>query len=90
MRAGVVAWRQTLGNCINHQFHFRKAQLESNLSTLAALNPMAILKRGYSITRTLPARTIVRSSQGVKRGQPLEVLLGSGKLSVTVDEKTSD
>ena len=54
---------------------------------LEALNPMAILQRGYSITRTLPARSVVRSTRQVKIEQKLEVLLGKGQLTVTVNEK---
>ena len=54
---------------------------------LEALNPMAILQRGYSITRTLPARSVVRSTRQVKIKQKLEVLLGKGQLTVTVNEK---
>ena len=53
---------------------------------LEALNPMAILKRGYSITRTLPGRKIVSNAAQVKRHQSLEILLGGGKLSVKVDD----
>ena len=52
---------------------------------LEALNPLAILKRGYSITRTIPARTIVRDAGTVRPAQPLEILLGNGRLTVTVE-----
>lgn len=57
---------------------------------LAALNPMAILKRGYSITRSLPRRSIVRHARQVKIGQTLEILLGSGQLTVSVNDKETE
>jgi exodeoxyribonuclease VII large subunit len=63
-----------------------KTRVSKNDAMLDALNPMAILKRGYSITRTLPGQTIVRDAAKVKTRQSLEILLGSGKLSVTVDQ----
>ncbi|PIE67686.1 MAG: exodeoxyribonuclease VII large subunit [Deltaproteobacteria bacterium] len=62
-------------------------QLEKSRSMLDALNPMAILQRGYSITRTCPEEKVVRSAERVKRGQALEVLLGRGRLTVRVREK---
>lgn len=57
----------------------------TSAAMLEALNPLAILKRGYSITRTIPARTIVRDAGTVKPAQPLEILLGNGRLTVTVE-----
>jgi exodeoxyribonuclease VII large subunit len=51
---------------------------------LDALNPMAILERGYSITRTLPDRSVVRSAKKVTIDQNLEILLGHGQLTVVV------
>ena len=51
---------------------------------LHALSPKAILKRGYSITRTVPDSRIVRDANEVQTGQRLEILLGHGSLNVTV------
>lgn len=53
---------------------------------LETLNPMAILKRGYSITRTPSDKVIVRSADAVAVDQPLEILLGSGRLDVIVNK----
>ena len=50
-----------------------------NLSSrLELLNPTAILSRGYSITRTIPEKQVVRSAKTVSAGQELEILLGVG------------
>lgn len=70
-----------------HQLQDRRAFLSKNSAMLDAFNPMAILQRGYSITRSLPDRTIVRDASAVKTDQQLEVVLASGKLQVTVNEK---
>ncbi|BBO87629.1 exodeoxyribonuclease VII large subunit [Desulfosarcina ovata] len=67
----------------------RKSAISANRDMLNALNPMAILKRGYSITRTLPQKKIVRQATAVKLDQQLDILLGSGSLTVTVKEKKS-
>jgi exodeoxyribonuclease VII large subunit len=62
-----------------------RSTVATRVAMLEALNPLAILKRGYSITRTISGRTIVRDANTVKRAQALEVLLGSGRLIVTVE-----
>lgn len=63
------------------------ATASKNRSILEALNPMAVLQRGYSITRKLPDQSIVRSARQVKSDQALEILLGRGKLTVNVKER---
>jgi len=56
---------------------------------LAALNPIAVLQRGYSITRTLPPDpTIVTAAENVHVGQRVEVLLAAGRLLCQVEGKS--
>ncbi len=50
---------------------------------LAMLDPLAVLARGYSITRT-PEGRVVRRAADVAAGQFLEVVLGQGRLDVQV------
>jgi exodeoxyribonuclease VII large subunit len=67
----------------------RQADLARHTGVLDALNPMAILKRGYSITRSLPQRGIVKTARQVTIGQSLEIVLGTGQLTVSVKDKQS-
>ena len=53
---------------------------------LGALNPAAILSRGYSITRLLPSGTVVRNSAEVAPGDSLRVTLGKGKVDCIVEK----
>ena len=57
--------------------------------TLAALNPMAILQRGYSITRTVNKgeQQVVMNADSVDINQNLEILLAKGLLQVNVQDK---
>jgi exodeoxyribonuclease VII large subunit len=87
LRTQLSNQQRTLTARWKHTLKDRRSTLHKNASMLEALNPMAILKRGYSITRTLPDRTIVRSTRCVKKDQDLEVLLGKGRLKVIVNEK---
>jgi exodeoxyribonuclease VII large subunit len=81
------------GSMVTHiNQHIREGQttIARQESMLDALNPMAILRRGYSITRTLPDRSAVRSVKKVTIDQNLEILLRRGRLAVTVVEKTTE
>jgi exodeoxyribonuclease VII large subunit len=60
----------------------KKHIVRQSTYTLSALNPTAILKRGYSITRTLDEKMVIIDSSTVHKGQDLEVILAKGKLTV--------
>ena len=59
-------------------------------SKLGALNPSAILDRGYSITRTIPDAEVVRDARRVNLEQNLEVLLAKGSIRCRVKRKFED
>jgi exodeoxyribonuclease VII large subunit len=54
---------------------------------LEGLNPLAILQRGYSVTRSLPERRVVTHPDNVTLGQPVEILIAKGTLICKVKEK---
>jgi exodeoxyribonuclease VII large subunit len=60
------------------------------VARLQALSPLAILSRGYSITRSLPDAAVIRNSNDVRIGQDLEILLAMGALLCTVKRTKSD
>jgi exodeoxyribonuclease VII large subunit len=62
----------------NNQYHLLKQKL-------AALDPQAVLKRGYSLVRQMNG-AIVRSSAELVPGQPLDIQLSRGQLKVQVTE----
>ena len=62
----------------------RRQQLAPLAARLTALNPLAVLERGYSITRTLPERTVIRQASDVGPGDPVEILLARGTLEAGV------
>ncbi len=65
----------------------KRSLLRENRGRLYALNPTSILKRGYSITRTIPEAVVVKTAHSVSIGQNLEVMLAKGKLVVNVHQK---
>ena len=68
----------------NKNFPLREAT-----ARLQALNPKAILNRGYSITRTIPDKIVVRDDESVRTGQNLEILLAKGALVCRVEGKSA-
>jgi len=69
------------------QEKLRKMQM--NLSHLERrmtdLSPLSVLKRGYSIALKLPEKQVLKAASGVRKGDPLQVLLGEGELECRVE-----
>jgi exodeoxyribonuclease VII large subunit len=65
----------------------KSARLRELSARLEALNPIAILERGYSITRTLPDAKIVLDPETVALHQDLEVVMSKGALICQVKEQ---
>lgn len=80
---------KNLLNLISIYIKDRRSRLIRLTSTLTALNPMAILQRGYSITRATISgkQETVMDASHVDIDQPLEVLLARGLLKVRVKDK---
>jgi exodeoxyribonuclease VII large subunit len=53
---------------------------------LEVLSPLSCLSRGYSITRKLPERVIIRSSESLAEKDKIEILLGKGKVKGIVEK----
>ncbi|WP_372847402.1 exodeoxyribonuclease VII large subunit, partial [Pontiella sp.] len=79
-----------LGMVMQHRME-RKAErdrqrLQRLASQLRMLNPLAVLGRGYSLTRR-PDGTVVRSADGIEVGEIIVTQLATGKLISNVTEK---
>jgi len=62
----------------------------TSAASLNALNPYAILNRGYSITRSIPQQTVLIDARLVSNGQNLEIILAKGCLRANVTERRLD
>ena len=61
-----------------------KADLKRHAATLHALSPLAVLARGYSVTRDAETGKVLKDSSEVTEGQHLETILSQGKIHSTV------
>ncbi len=65
-------------------------KLRAQVAKLQTLNPVAILARGYSITRTIPAKSVVKDPETVSLNQDLEIMVALGRLYCRVKGKSND
>ena len=65
----------------------KRSQFRESTTQLVMLDPKAILKRGYSITRTIPESRVVHDPETVSFQQELEILVEKGVLICKVERK---
>jgi len=63
----------------------KRQKFELGISKLEALNPLGILRRGYSITEKLPEHKILRDAKHLKIGDHLSTRLRKGSFSSVVE-----
>jgi exodeoxyribonuclease VII large subunit len=73
-----------LGASTNHLLQLARIQLTGFLQHMTALNPMAVLERGYAILTNQAGETIAHVDQ-VSPGEALNVLVSDGDFGVHVD-----
>lgn len=71
---------------VKHLIEIWRQRLEGRIGQLDSLSPLAILQRGYSITREIPSLEIVRDSNQVREGDRVEVRLFRGRLVCGVEK----
>jgi exodeoxyribonuclease VII large subunit len=64
----------------------KKTALARSVSVLTAVNPNAVLNRGYSIVRSRPAGELIYASKQTAVGEALEILLAEGSIGCEVTE----
>jgi exodeoxyribonuclease VII large subunit len=77
-----------LHKSFNKNLEDKSARLGELRARLETLSPIAILERGYSITRTIPDLKVVRNPKSVSINEDLEVMVAKGSLTCRVKEKS--
>ncbi|MDP2943389.1 MAG: exodeoxyribonuclease VII large subunit [Candidatus Omnitrophota bacterium] len=74
----------------SHMINIKAERFNTVIGQLEALSPLAVLKRGYSITLQLPDGKVARDAKGIKRGDMIETKLYKGRLISEVKEITKE
>jgi exodeoxyribonuclease VII large subunit len=71
------------------QAHLQRArrQLDALTGHLESLSPLNVLARGYSLTRTIPEKKVIRSIEQATIGNTVEIVLTDGRLQAEVRAK---
>lgn len=75
------AWQNNHARLLN--------RVSSSAALLDSLSPLAVLKRGYSIIRSLPGGAIIKDAALVKEDSLIDVRLASGSLQAKVTKVLS-
>lgn len=81
---------QTLVSAMHFVSVSKKTSFRTAVAKLNALNPLEVLERGYSMTRTLPDYAVVKDVLHVNVGQHVEVTLSRGAMVCRIERKISD
>jgi exodeoxyribonuclease VII large subunit len=85
LRPVVSGLEKNLFQNIRYFLEMKKQTLRGVLGKLDSLNPLAVLERGYSITRKVPSLKIIKDSSAVEAGEEVEVKLFRGSLLCQVE-----
>ncbi|MFH0732862.1 MAG: exodeoxyribonuclease VII large subunit [Candidatus Omnitrophota bacterium] len=78
---------KALNQNINHFLQEKQHQLDNLSSTLKALNPTAILSRGYSITARAADGKIIKDAEELNEGDIIKTRLAKGEVESRVEKK---
>lgn len=87
LRENVTRYTNRLETAINANIQHRRAASEALDSRMAALNPKAVLERGYSIVRSIPAASVITCTDQVKIDDNIEVIVAKGTMTCRVEKK---
>ncbi len=63
-----------------------KNNLYRNATLLESLSPLAVLQRGYSITRSIPGGAVIRQTDNLNEGDRVNVLLAKGNFNAKIEK----
>jgi exodeoxyribonuclease VII large subunit len=64
----------------------RRERLIRNTALIESLSPLAVLQRGYSITRHLPSHDVIKHTGGLKPDDRLSITLARGHIEARVEK----
>ena len=90
MRQRLSFQKTSLAQGIDKQLGIKQTTLSLLGKRMKDLSPLSILKRGYSITRKLPEKLVIRYASSVQKGDQVQVLLAEGELECRIEKLNLD
>jgi exodeoxyribonuclease VII large subunit len=82
----VQALTARLSSAFRLQHERAQARLQELTATLNSLNPLAVLGRGYSLTRTVPDGKVVRDAASLTSGDLVRLTFATGEARARIEE----
>lgn len=79
-----------LKTALRHRADTAKHRLSGIAGTLQALSPLAVLERGYSLTRRLPSGQVLKSAADLHIGDQIQTRLSHGTVISVVEDFETD
>jgi len=86
---GIAFQRHSLSLMINRRLKEKQMSLSLLKEKIKDLSPLSVLKRGYSITRKLPEKQILKGVSGVEKGDDVNIILAEGELDCRIEKVTT-
>jgi exodeoxyribonuclease VII large subunit len=77
-------WDERLKMSMQSRLQRMRQRLEAVAGKLDSLSPLNVLARGYSLTRTIPGKHVIRSIDQAAVGDTVEIILAEGHLEAEV------
>ena len=86
LRLKIDEYGERITLSVSIKIKIKREKVEGMVGRLDALSPLNVLKRGYSITRTVPDLKMVRDAKQLVHGDKINVRLFKGNLVCRVEE----
>ena len=63
-----------------------RAEYLAKVASLEAMNPLAVLSRGYAAVRSDDGRRMITDAAGLEKGDRIRLSMRDGDIAATVDE----
>jgi exodeoxyribonuclease VII large subunit len=81
-------WDARLRKAVSVHTKYARHRLDALAGKLGSLSPLNVLARGYSLTRTIPGKKVIRNIEQAAVGTKVEIILSDGRLQAEVQAKT--
>ncbi|MCP4760467.1 MAG: exodeoxyribonuclease VII large subunit [archaeon] len=85
-RLRLLDYESRLSNYFQRYLKYKREKLLLLSDSLNSLNPEIILKRGYSITRSITDKKVIFNADDLQKNDKLEIILSKGKLITKVEK----